>query len=184
MACYACLKKNGIVHTRTHKWPTTSCKCQLIVLCNFQRITQHNPSLFLISWATLNNAYRLGLARTIRCIHGVVSWETTKYTVKYGVFIRFWPTLIKTDASYWHKCTLLQGRPHGWLTQTVPISCSPNSKPHIPDLNARYLMLYLIHWHLLEIRHSRGLCGARCVFCTHFGREKVHFWTCPDRPLL
>jgi len=26
----------------------------------------------------------------------------------------------------------------------------------------------------LEIRHSGGLCGARCTFCTHFGREKVH----------
>ena len=45
-------------------------------------------------------------------------------------------------------------------------------------------MLYLNHWHLLEIWHSERFCGARCIFCTHFGREKVHFWGCPDRPLL
>jgi hypothetical protein len=45
-------------------------------------------------------------------------------------------------------------------------------------------MLFLNHWHLLETWHSGGFCRARCVFCTHFGREKVHFWGCPDRPLL
>jgi len=37
----------------------------------------------------------VGLARTIykRCIYGIFSRELTKYTVIYGVFIRFWPTL-------------------------------------------------------------------------------------------
>jgi hypothetical protein len=37
----------------------------------------------------------LGLARTIyiRCIYGVFGREITKYTVVYGVYIRFWPTL-------------------------------------------------------------------------------------------
>jgi len=37
----------------------------------------------------------LGLARTIyiRFIHGMFGREITKYTVKYGVYIRFWPTL-------------------------------------------------------------------------------------------
>jgi hypothetical protein len=37
------------------------------------------------------------LARTIyiyiRCIYGVLSREITKFTVKYGVYVRFWPTL-------------------------------------------------------------------------------------------
>ena len=68
--------------------------------------------------------------------------------------------------------------------QTGPISFPPNLKSPILHLNAGYLMLYLNHGHLLEFRHFGGLCGARCVFCTHFGREKVHFWSCPDRPLL
>jgi len=37
----------------------------------------------------------IGLARTIyiRCMYGVFSREITKYTVIYGVNIRFWPTL-------------------------------------------------------------------------------------------
>jgi len=36
-----------------------------------------------------------GLARTIykRCIYGDLDREITKYTVIYGVYIRFWPTL-------------------------------------------------------------------------------------------
>ena len=37
----------------------------------------------------------LGLARTIyiRCIYGMFGREIIKYTVIYGVYIRFWPTL-------------------------------------------------------------------------------------------
>jgi len=37
----------------------------------------------------------LGLARTIyiRCIYGIFGREITEYTVIYGVYIRFWPTL-------------------------------------------------------------------------------------------
>jgi len=37
----------------------------------------------------------VGLARTIyiRCIYGVIGREITKYTVIYGAYIRFWPTL-------------------------------------------------------------------------------------------
>jgi hypothetical protein len=37
----------------------------------------------------------LGLARTIyiRCIHGIFGREITEYTVIYGAYIRFWPTL-------------------------------------------------------------------------------------------
>jgi hypothetical protein len=37
----------------------------------------------------------LGLARTIyiRCIYGIFGREIIKYTVIYGVYIRFWPTL-------------------------------------------------------------------------------------------
>jgi len=38
------------------------------------------------------------LARTIyiRCIYGIFGGKITKYTVKYGVYIRFWPTLSHT----------------------------------------------------------------------------------------
>jgi hypothetical protein len=40
----------------------------------------------------------VGLARTtyifIRCVYGISGREITKYTVIYGTYIRFWPTLI------------------------------------------------------------------------------------------
>jgi hypothetical protein len=38
----------------------------------------------------------VGLARTmyIRCIHGIFGREITNYTVIYGAYIRFWPTLL------------------------------------------------------------------------------------------
>jgi hypothetical protein len=41
---------------------------------------------------------QLGLARTIyiRLINGIFGREITKYTVIYGVYIRFWPTLCTT----------------------------------------------------------------------------------------
>jgi len=77
-----------------------------------------------------------------------------------------------------------KGPPREKPTLPFSLSSPPNPKPPIPHLNAKYFMLYLNHWHLLEIWHSGGVCGARCVFCTHFGREKVHFWGCPNRPLL
>ena len=37
----------------------------------------------------------VGLARTIyiRCVNGILGKEITIYTVIYGVYIRFWPTL-------------------------------------------------------------------------------------------
>jgi hypothetical protein len=46
----------------------------------------------------------LGLARTmnIRCIYGIFGREITEYTVIYGVYNRFWPTLL-----------IAQRRPHG-----------------------------------------------------------------------
>jgi hypothetical protein len=41
----------------------------------------------------------VGFARTIyiRCIYGISGREITTYTVKYGVYTRFWPTLNVCD---------------------------------------------------------------------------------------
>ena len=38
----------------------------------------------------------VGLARTIyvRCMYGIFGRETTIHTVIYGVYVRFWPTLL------------------------------------------------------------------------------------------
>jgi len=43
--------------------------------------------------------YMTRLARTvyIRCIYGIFGREITEYTVLYGVYIRFWPTLISVS---------------------------------------------------------------------------------------
>jgi hypothetical protein len=52
-------------------------------------------------------AAHLGLARTIYiwCIYGIFGREITKYTVKCGVYIRFWPTL---RASVGQECIVKQ----------------------------------------------------------------------------
>ena len=44
----------------------------------------------------------LGLARTIyiRCIYGTFGREIIKYTVIYGVYTRFWPTLFMCPYRY------------------------------------------------------------------------------------
>jgi hypothetical protein len=49
----------------------------------------------------------IGLARTIyiRCIYGIFGREITKYTVIYGVNIRFWHTLHINHAHCVQRCT-------------------------------------------------------------------------------
>jgi hypothetical protein len=40
------------------------------------------------------NTFRVGQNHIyIRCINGIFDREITKHTVKYGVYIRFWPNL-------------------------------------------------------------------------------------------
>jgi len=48
----------------------------------------------------------VGLARTlyIRCIYGIFGRETTEYTVMYGVYIRFWPTLCVSHNALAARC--------------------------------------------------------------------------------
>jgi hypothetical protein len=81
------------------------------------------------------------------------------------------PGLLK-GPSYSYQ--VLQGRPREKPTIPVNLSSPPNSKPPIPHLNAKYLMLskWLTFAGNLA---SWGVLWARWVFCTHFGRKKVHF---------
>jgi len=55
--------------------------------------------------ATCACPVRVGLAITIyiRCIYGLFGRNITKYTVIYGVYIQFWPTLRKSLARSWAK---------------------------------------------------------------------------------
>ena len=52
----------------------------------------------------------ISLARTIyiRCIYGIFGREITKYTVIYGVYIRFWPTLHTHTHTHAHLLLSLQ----------------------------------------------------------------------------
>jgi len=58
------------------------------------QITGKNAGSGKYQWGITSGKY-IGLARTIyiRCIYGIFGREITKYTVIYGVYIRFWPTL-------------------------------------------------------------------------------------------
>jgi hypothetical protein len=44
----------------------------------------------------------------IQCIYGIFGREITKYTIIYGVDIRFWPTLHTSDTFPAFSCTLQQ----------------------------------------------------------------------------
>ena len=93
----------------------------------------------------------LGLARTIyiRFIYGIFGRESTKYTVIYGVYIRFWPTLhmfqvlmsMLMDAElkrsrlvpFLFYVVALDGGSGGWV---VPQGCPPQ-KAYVPVPNIK-----------------------------------------------
>ena len=66
-----------------------------------QKIELDNPGLcwsmvHVSPWCLAEYRKHAGLARTIyiRCIYGIFGRIITKYTVIYGAYIRFWPTLL------------------------------------------------------------------------------------------
>jgi len=64
------------------------------------------------------------LAKTIyiRCIYGIFGREITKYTVIYGVYIRFWPTLVPTHVEFGSNwLSPKNGRPS---SSTFSITCA------------------------------------------------------------
>jgi len=42
----------------------------------------------------------------IWCVYGIYGREFTKYTVIYGAFIRYWPTLLVNTKEYSRLCRL------------------------------------------------------------------------------
>jgi len=77
----------------------------------------------------------LGLARTIciRCIYGINGREITRYTLIYGVYIRFWPTL----------CTPLGGEPG--FVKLVPLWQSPHTL-HTLIKMCIYIYIYIYRY--------------------------------------
>jgi hypothetical protein len=91
--CSVCCKERGCEYSkRRFKWLFLS-----ITWMYQDRVIGQNRTYALF----------LGLARTIyiRCIYGILGREITKYTVIYGVCIRFWPTLLILYRLFGHFLT-------------------------------------------------------------------------------
>jgi len=60
-----------------------------------QVVKQWMSTTGLVRKSVLHGHLLIELARTIyiRCIYSIFGRDITKYTVIYGVYIRFWPTL-------------------------------------------------------------------------------------------
>jgi hypothetical protein len=104
----------------------------------------------------------VGLARTIfiRCICGIFCREATKYTVIYGVYKRFWPTLVICMAKHSMRSVLLHL--YTWhvrsvLLHTLYLTREISSTAHsIPDTwDQFYCTLYT--WHVRGVLHSQIL---------------------------
>jgi len=67
-----------------------------IMYCLFLHLVQKKSKIFLPFFVD-SSIYNIlvGLDRTIyiRCVYGIFGREITIYTVIFGVYIRFWPTL-------------------------------------------------------------------------------------------
>ena len=75
--------------------------CLCVCVCVYTRVGRFLACVGIaafIKWQVTMMISNLGLARTIyiRCIYGIFSRRFFKYTVIYGVYIRFWPTLLVT----------------------------------------------------------------------------------------
>jgi hypothetical protein len=79
-----------------------TCRCTFVY---FQYLLPHLPVyvipiiLYIIPYYRYSVGTCVGLARTIytQCMYGIFGREITKYTVMYGVYVRFWPPI--------HMCT-------------------------------------------------------------------------------
>jgi hypothetical protein len=73
-----------------HRHWSQACVCSMLKLSTCCLYGWSEPCIY----AVYDRIY-VGMARTIytRCIYGIFGREITKYTVIYGVYIRFWPTL-------------------------------------------------------------------------------------------
>ena len=69
------------------------CKLDSSQVCDI--IHMGATSSIYLNYACVSSIRQVGLARTtyIRYLYGIFGREVTRYTVIYGVCIRFWPTL-------------------------------------------------------------------------------------------
>jgi hypothetical protein len=84
----------------------------------------------------------IGLARAIyiRCMYGIFGRKITKYTVIYGVHIRFWPILHTRAHASWLRASHKKGRPHDACSY-FSLRAQPQGRACMPPFGtlARYV---------------------------------------------
>ena len=96
----------------------------------------------------LRRGMRVGLARTIyiQCIYGIFGREITKYTIIYGAYIQFWPTL--------HVCSQCPpGFAEHVCTQATQVIRGARAKPKLEVLQRMCA--------LKATQVIRGVCETR-----------------------
>jgi len=96
-----------------------ACACVYTYVCMWLHIWDVDVRFERVRCIRVTYTY-IGLARTIyiRCIYGIFGREITKYTVIYGVYIRFWPTL----HIYIHTYTRARAVTDGLLAELVAVA--------------------------------------------------------------
>ena len=81
----------------------------------------------------------VGLASTlyIRCVYGVFGREMTKYTVIYGAYIRFWPTLCISQVHFTYHTSL--GSPF-WPLHYIGMEARVVGERQGQDAQSNYFM--------------------------------------------
>jgi len=115
-----------------------------------------------------NDAW-VGLARTIyiRCIYGTFGREITKYTVIYGVYIQFWPTLCMSFGPFHTVCTRMQPLCNAillGLARTIYIRCRVVQFEVRPKVWVRKLSRILTNLKSV-VRSSSNFTACLCQSC-------------------
>lgn len=110
----------------------------------------------------------------IRCIHGIVGRENTKYAVRYCLYIRFWPTLhiarksrlARSVCIVWYGTREVRYKRAGW-----PEACLSCEMVHIlgrhPHVNLHRNALRMWLCLLLFLAMPKWVWPALCTHCTH-----------------
>jgi hypothetical protein len=103
---WSCLAQGVFEHGPVRKVQSTTCSVQGRILCKpvwrWFFLSVEGTTGPRVAWLM----HRVGQNHLyIQCIYGNLGRKITKYTVVYGVFIRFWPTLLMQHSSITHLRT-------------------------------------------------------------------------------
>ena len=158
-------------HVKSTYWRGTNASVHPGLPCVSSHVLQSQANKEERDCRTINmNVYKISRF-PVSVIQNNLSWHTYNQSVN--------PWLFRTSPI--HNFMLTIGLPP-WTTNFSELSTQLKA----PYTSSKCKILEVITKPLActEIWHSGRFCGVRGVFCTHFGREKMQFWSCPDRPLL